>query len=73
MIVTIHVDDALTNNEVVEFLTAYDWDMVSRRASLVATLIECTPMGDTEYTPEDIAAEMREFMYVDAEVVDVEY
>lgn len=72
MIVTIHVDDALTNNEVVEFLLPLGWDMVTRRASFLDTLIECTPIN-SDYDPEDVAALMRDHFYVGAEVIDVEY
>lgn len=74
MIVSIHVDDAMTNNELVDFLDNYDWELVSRRATFLETVFECRPgSGGHEYTADDIAHEMEAWLDVSTRVLDVEY
>ena len=73
MIVTILVDDAMTNNMLVDFLSGYDYDLLTRKSSFLDCVFTCTPNRDTAPTPYDLAFEMETWMHVKAEVIDVEY
>jgi len=73
MIVTIHVDDAMTNNELVDFLSSYDYDLLTRKSSFLDCVFTCTPIRDTAPTAYDLAFEMETWMDVTAKVLDVEY
>jgi len=69
MVVTIHVNDAMTNDELVDFLSSYDYELLTRRASATETVFTCTPTRDN-FTPDDLAYEMEEWLYVEAKGVD---
>ena len=72
MIVTIHVDDAMTNDELVDFLSSYDYELLTRKSSFTECVFTCTPFRDN-FTPYDLADEMTEWLGVNARVLDVEY
>lgn len=72
MIVTILVDDAMTNNELVDFLSSYDYELLTRKSSFLDCVFTCTPTRDN-FSPYDLAFEMETWLHVKAEVIDVEY